>query len=159
MATQNVTVTVVGIQKEILSRKGDLYTVSAEENRTEFTVTGTYSQVKDKKFLIYDEDQGEGYVTGNTVKIYDGMFEVIKKGAVGAHMYFRQNQRDEGWYDTPYGRFAMALEVKHVTIQETKATQDQPGCLQVEASYVMELNGEPTSKNQILIQVEGICQE
>ena len=159
MATQNVTVTVVGIQKEILSRKGNLYTVSAEENCTEFTVQGTYSQVKDKQFLIYDEDQGEGYVTGNTVKVYDGMFEVIKKGAVGAHMYFRQGQRDEGWYDTPYGRFAMALEVKHVTIQETKATKEQPGRLQVEASYGMELNGEPTSKNQILIRVEGICQE
>ena len=159
MATQNVTVTVIGIQKEILCRKGNLYTVSAQENRTEFTVTGTYSQIKDKQFLIYEEDLGEGYVTGNTVKIYDGMFEVIKKGAVGAHMYFRQGQRDEGWYDTPYGRFAMALEVKHVTVQETKATNEQPGRLQVEASYVMELNGEPTSKNQILIRVEGICQE
>ena len=156
MATQNVTVKVVGIQKEIISRKGDLYTVSAEEDRTEITVQGTYSSVNGKHYLIYDEDQGEGYVTGNTVKIYDGGFEVIKKGAVGAHMYFRAGQRDEGWYDTPYGRFAMTLDVKTVEIMEQKAQGEDPGSLRAEATYVMELNGEPTSKNRIKIVAEGI---
>ena len=156
MATQNVTVTVTGIQKEIISRKGDLYTVSAQENRTETVSQGTYSCVKDKHYLIYEEDLGEGYVTGNTVKIYDGGFEVIKKGAVGAHMYFKAGQRDEGWYDTPYGRFAMALEVKTVEIVEQKPQGDKLGSLRAEATYVMELNGEPTSRNQICIVAEGI---
>ena len=89
MATQNVTVKVIGIQKQIVSRQGDLYVVSAEEERTEIAVSGTYSSVNGKHYLIYEEDLGEGYITGNTVKIYDGGFEVIKKGAVGAHMYFR----------------------------------------------------------------------
>jgi len=156
MATQNVTVTVIGSQKEIISRKGDLYTVSAQENRTEITVSGTYSCVNGKHYVIYDEDMGEGYVTGNTVKIYDGGFEVIKKGAVGAHMYFRAEQRDEGWYDTPYGRFAMALEVKTVDIVEQKAQDGKLGGIKAEATYVMELNGEPTSKNRIYIVAEGI---
>ena len=156
MATQNVTVTVIGTQKEIISRKGDLYTVSAQENRTEITVSGTYSCVNGKHYVIYDEDMGEGYVTGNTVKIYDGGFEVIKKGTVGAHMYFRAGQRDEGWYDTPYGRFAMALEVKTVDIMEQKAQDGKLGSIKAEATYVMELNGEPTSKNRICIVAEGI---
>lgn len=156
MATQNVTVTVIGTQKEIISRKGDLYTVSAQENRTEITVSGTYSSVNGKHYVIYDEDMGEGYVTGNTVKIYDGGFEVIKKGSVGAHMYFKAGQRDEGWYDTPYGRFAMALEVKTVDIVEQKAQDGKPGNIMAEATYLMELNGEPTSKNRICIVAEGI---
>ena len=156
MATQNVTVTVIGIQKEILSRKGDLYTVSAQENRTETVSQGTYSCVKGKHYLIYEEDLGEGYVTGNTVKIYEDGFEVIKKGAVGAHMYFKAGQRDEGWYDTPYGRFAMVLDVKTVEITEQKAQDGAPGSLKAEATYVMELNGEPTSRNKICIAVEGI---
>ena len=156
MATQNVTVTVTGIQKEIVGRKGDLYTVSAQENRTETVSQGTYSCVKGKHYLIYEEDLGEGYVTGNTVKIYEGGFEVIKKGAVGAHMYFKAGQRDEGWYDTPYGRFAMALEVKTVEITGQKAQEGKSGSLKAEATYVMELNGEPTSRNRICIAVEGI---
>ena len=156
MATQNVTITVTGIQKQIISRKGDLYTVSAQEDRTETRTQGTYSCVKGKHYLIYDEDMGEGYVTGNTVKIYEEGFEVIKKGAVSAHMYFRAGQRDEGWYDTPYGRFAMVLDVKTVEIKEQKAQEGKPGSLRAEAAYVMELNGEPTSRNQICIVVEGI---
>ncbi len=158
MATQNVTVTVTGIQKQIVSRKGDLYVVSAQEDRTEITVPGTYSCVNGKHYVIYEEDLGEGYVTGNTVKIYDGGFEVIKKGAVGAHMYFKAGQRDEGWYDTPYGRFAMVIDVKTVEITEKKAQGNDRGSLRVEANYVMWLNGEPTSKNRICIVAEGIFQ-
>ena len=156
MATQSVTVTVTGIQKEIISRKGDLYTVSAQENRTETVSQGAYSCVKGKHYLIYEEDLGEGYVTGNTVKIYEDGFEVMKKGAVGAHMYFKAGQRDEGWYDTPYGRFAMVLDVKTVGITEQKAQDGATGSLKAEATYVMELNGEPTSRNKICIAVEGI---
>ena len=156
MATQNVTVTVMGIQKEIISRKGDLFTVSAQEERTEIVVQGTYSSINGKHYLIYDEDMGEGHVTGNTVKIYDGGFEVIKKGAVGAHMYFRAGRRDEGWYDTPYGRFAMVLDVKTVEITEQSAQDGQLGSLRAEAAYVMELNGEPVSRNRICIVAEGI---
>ncbi len=150
MATQNVTITVIGTQRQIVSHKGDLYTVAVEEDRTEITVPGTYSFVNGKHFLIYEEDLGEGQKVGNTVKIYDGGFEVIKKGVSSAHMYFRAGQRDEGWYDTPYGRIAMALDVKTVEITY------EGGRLCAEASYVLEMDGEPTSRNRVRIFCSGI---
>lgn len=150
MATQNVTVKVIGTQKQIVSHKGNVYTVSTEAECTELTVPGTYSFTNGKHFLLYDEDHGEGHVTGNTVKIYDGVFEVIKKGASSAHMYFRAGQRDEGWYETPYGRFSMAIDVKTVDIIEGS------DYVQVEATYIMELNGEPASRNRICILIDEI---
>ena len=50
----------------------------------------------------------------------------------------------------------MALEVKTVEIVEQKPQGNKPGSLRAEATYVMELNGEPTSRNQICIVAEGI---
>lgn len=150
MSTQSVMVKVVGMQAQLTD--GNVLDV-VQEDRTELEVSGVYSFQNGKHFVIYEEDDGEGHVTRNTVKIYENSFEVVKRGAVSAHFIFRAGERAESWYDTPYGRFSVALCVTDVRVA-IGATE-----LQAEASYMLEMNEEATARCTVCVTAMGVDRE
>lgn len=149
MKPQSVTVRVTGIQRQRRESEGTDVIFSQEEERMELTVSGLYSFQNGKHFVIYDEDDGEGNVTRNTVKIYQDSFEVTKRGAAAAHMVFQPGRRTESWYDTPYGRIAMAFQVREVRIAVETAAR-----LKAEASYILEMNGEAAAWCHVCVEAQ-----
>ena len=103
------------------------------------------------------------------IKIFEGGFEVVKKGAVGTRLTFRPGMRCEAGYDTACGRLPAALNVETV---EICAAEGEPGggsetggeeaavrgrvFLRARASYVLELSGRPVSKNTVEVEVGPI---
>jgi len=124
-------------------------------------------------YIFYDEADAEGQTTRTRVKVYPDWFEVVKKGAGASRLVFREGERWETEYATPYGRLELALQVESVrtwiragntlqagsvwtltraeeTPQEGSAPQAE-SVAQAEASYVLELNGVPTSRCTVRI--------
>lgn len=169
MQKRDVTVRVVGTQRQMPS--GTAPRDLSEEDRTELVMSGVCSFQNGKYFVIYEEDDGEGHVTRNTVKIYQDWFEVTKKGAVCSHMVFRAGERNESWYDTPYGQFSVGLDVEEVRI----VTSDSSFCgqpadrrtdrekedilLRAEASYLLEMNGALTARCRVCVEAAGAIWE
>lgn len=140
MNSRKVTVTVTGTHRSLNEQPG----TPQEEEQISVTVPGTCSYQNGKYFLMYEEDDGEGHATHSTVKIYEDHFEVAKRGAGGSsRMVFQAGERDESFYETPYGSFAMALCVENVSVR----CEDTPSqlFLQAEASYILEWGGIPSS--------------
>ena len=105
--TKEVNVTICGRQHDI----GD--------EPVELTLPGTYYLKNGKHYVLYEEPSDDGgEPIRNRVKIHDGHFEMVKRGAVSSELSFIQNERTSSIYRTGAGDVMMEVETRDIIINE-----------------------------------------
>lgn len=110
---------------------------------------GRYNERNGKIYIRYDEQQPDvGGIISNMIKIDGKQVEITKKGAVGAQMIFREGEKINSCYETPYGMLMMGIYTNEVqcTISEM--------CIELKLSYSIEMNGQLMSDANVHIRVE-----
>ncbi|MCM1467463.1 MAG: DUF1934 domain-containing protein [Alistipes sp.] len=136
--TNDVIVTVRGIQIG-LETQDDIEVISP----------GKYYERNNKRYIRYEEQQEDmsGTVI-NIIKIGPEGVEIVKKGLVGAQMVFREKEKINTCYETPYGIMMITIYTDHVqyTVNEDR--------IEVNLAYNIEMNGEALSDAKVYIKVE-----
>lgn len=84
-----------------------------EEAVTKLYVTARYWQRCGSHYFLYEETLEEsGAVIQNTLKLKDGVLELVKRGTVNSRMVFETGKTYLTDYDTPYGRLKIDLHTK-----------------------------------------------
>lgn len=124
--------------------------LDTEEETVRTTASGVYRKLNGKHVIHYEEsiDGGEG-ITKNTVSIASEHVEIVKKGVISTVMSFDLLEPSQTFYQTPYGRLLLQIQTTELLIEES---QDE---IKVRLRYLLSVNGEYLSDNQILIRVNA----
>ncbi len=119
------------------------------EDVIEVISPGKYYERNNRLYIRYEEQQEDmsGTII-NTIKIGQDGVEIIKKGVVGAQMIFRENEKINTCYETPYGMMMVAIYTEHV--QHTVSEE----LIEVNLSYKIDMNGEMLTDATVYIKVE-----
>lgn len=121
-----------------------------QEEDIEIINVGNYYERNGKTYIKYEERQEEtGEVISNMLKIGKDGIELTKKGTIGAQMVFRENEKINSCYETPYGMVMMAIYTNSIQCNQ------QPDLIEVNISYTIEVNGELLSEADVYIKVES----
>ncbi len=107
--------------KDVFVRIQGLHVEEEGENPepVEVICPGTYYKKNDKHYVMYDEvHPEENKVTKNTVKIYDGTYEVIKKGLTNTHLFFQEGKTHTTMYETPFGSLVLDVFTNRISFEE-----------------------------------------
>jgi len=119
------------------------------EDVIEVISPGKYYERNNRLYIRYEEQQEDmsGTII-NTIKIGQDGVEIIKKGVVGAQMIFRENEKINTCYETPYGMMMVAIYTEHVQ----HSVSDE--LIEVNLSYKIDMNGEMLTDAAVYIKVE-----
>lgn len=119
------------------------------EDDIEVISPGKFYERNNKLYIRYEEQQED--MTGtiiNTIKIGQDGVEITKKGIVGAQMIFRENEKINTCYETPYGMMMVAIYTDHVQYNVSE------NLIEVNLSYKIDMNGETLTDATVYIKVE-----
>lgn len=120
------------------------------EDEIEVINVGTYHERNGKIYIRYEEQvEGTDASVLNMIKIDGEGIEITKKGSVGAQMIFRENEKINSCYDTPYGMLMMAIYTNQI---QCNMEQDK---IEINVLYSIEMNGELLSDADVYIKVES----
>ena len=86
-------------------------------------------------YLIYEEvDEDNGARTKNTLKYKDHSLELIRKGAVNAHLVFEEQKKNVASYGTPFGNILIGIDTGSIFVEEEEKR------IHVEVAYTLEAN-------------------
>lgn len=138
--------------KEVLvSVRGKQIGYEGEDN-IEIISQGEYYERGGKIYIKYDEQiEDENGVVHSMVKISDDEVELTKKGSVKVNMIFRENEKINSAYDTPYGQLMLGIYTTSIekTIEET--------FVELVIKYSVEANGDFLSEATVAIKVQPRC--
>ncbi len=119
------------------------------EDVIEVISPGKYYERNNRLYIRYEEQQEDmsGTII-NTIKIGQDGVEIIKKGVVGAQMIFRENEKINTCYETPYGMMMVAIYTEHVQHSVSEEL------IEVNLSYKIDMNGEMLTDATVYIKVE-----
>ena len=119
------------------------------EDDIEVINVGTYAQKNGKIYIRYDErDEHNAAAIKNQIKIDGRKVEIMKKGSVGAQMFFEENEKINSCYETPFGNLMMAIYTKSVDCKMDE------NLIELNINYTIEINGEHLSDADVYIKVE-----
>lgn len=132
----------------IVTVQGKQIGLEAEED-IEVISPGKFYERNNKLFIRYEEQQEDmsGTVI-NTIKIGQEGVEIIKKGMVGAQMIFRENEKVNTCYETPYGMMMVAIYTEHVQYNISEEL------IEVNLTYKIDMDGEILTDASVYIKVE-----
>ena len=121
------------------------------EDKVEFMTEGSLYERNGSLYLLYEESEVSGMpgfktrlkLTGDTVKM-----KRTGPGIPGTEMEFRDGQKYESYYYTPYGPFEMELITERL---ENNLTADGTGNVLI--VYSMSLKGLVESHNELSIEL------
>ncbi len=119
-----------------------------DEDEIEIINVGSYYERNGKKFIRYEEFQEEQGSVLNMIKLDGKSVEITKKGSVGVQMIFRQGEKVNSCYETPFGNMMMGIYTNSVSWTESEEL------IEVNLSYIIEMNGEFLSDAEVYIRVE-----
>ncbi len=134
--TKDVLVTVTGTQ------------FALGEGSIELVVPGTYYMKNGKHYVFYDE-QDEEDVTKNSVKFFDGYFEMTKKGSQIACLLFEQDKKTSTMYQTVAGPLQIDSTTSVVDITESENE------ISVNVKYALDINYNFVSECQVVFKVQA----
>lgn len=119
------------------------------EDVIEVISPGKYYERNNRLYIRYEEQQEDmsGTII-NTIKIGQDGVEIVKKGIVGAQMIFRENEKVNTCYETPYGMMMVAIYTEHVQHSVSEEL------IEVNLSYKIDMNGETLTDATVYIKVE-----
>lgn len=136
--TKDVLVTVSGMQTDI------------EDTPIELVTVGTYYFKNGKHYVLYEEQaQEQDHITKNTVKFYDGHFEMIKRGGANSFLVFEKGQKTSSIYNTPFGPLQIDALTKELDITESEEE------LQVYVKYNLDINHNFISECDVHFKVQA----
>lgn len=138
-------------KKVLLSVTGIVQDAGAEESADEMRLvtTGELSGSKEQNAwrLRYTETQPDTATTDRvTFTMQDGTVTMLREGEVNTSMIFRQGNRYEGSYNTPYG----ALEMGVFPTQVKYNVDDARG--EVVLKYQLDIQGQYASMREMRIR-------
>lgn len=138
-------------KKVLLSVTGIVQDAGAEESADEMRLvtTGELSGSKEQNAwrLRYTETQPDTAATDRvTFTMQDGTVTMLREGEVNTSMIFRQGNRYEGSYNTPYG----ALEMGVFPTQVKYNVDDARG--EVVLKYQLDIQGQYASMREMRIR-------
>lgn len=138
--------------KEVLISISGIQIMDGEDNDVELITAGNYYMKNGKHYILYDEVM-EGFegVTKNTIRITPGNMDITKKGVANVHMEFVENKKNLSCYATPYGDMMVGINTSQISISEA---EDQ---LKVKVDYTLDINYEPVSKCNIIVNVQSLA--
>ncbi len=138
------------MKKEIVVHViGTIKQKGEEEDTIEVYTTGTYYEKEGCLYLLYEEDMGEPYgIVKNTVKIKEEPLQITvsKKGITNSRMIFEVGQKNQSYYQTPFGGMSLSTNTKDVIVEMDEKA------LKVNIDYEIEVDFEVLSQNKIMIE-------
>lgn len=138
---QDVLVAVAGLQYEV-----------DEEEAVEVISAGKYRFVDGKHYISYEEtleadEQDEGGVSRNLLKISPEIVELSKKGYSNVNMVFEEGKKTMTYYNTPFGNLLIGIYTTRIQVVEK-----QEGLIAI-IRYALDVNYEHISDCEITIKV------
>lgn len=136
--------------KDVLVSISGAHTVDGESDDVSVITAGSYYYKNGRHYVIYNEliDGIEGEIR-NTIKIGDGVVEIIKNGNARSHMIFENEKTNVCCYAMPFGQIMVGVNTDDITIEE------KPDQLQVEIEYSLEVNYGIVSQCHIAIDIRS----
>lgn len=146
------------MKKDVLiSIAGLHYGMSGDEGENEsepieVITPASYYLKNGKHYIIYDEVvEGVPGTVKNTVKISgDTLFEIKKSGLASTRMVFEKDRINMTNYQTPFGEMLVGIHTKEIQVDV------QEDCIDVNISYVLDVNNEPLSDCQIKVNIRSV---
>lgn len=138
---QDVLVSIAGLQ----------YEVDAEE-AVEVISPGKYRKIEDTHYISYEEameadENDEGGVSKNLLKISPNQIELSKKGYSNVNMVFATGKKTVTYYNTPFGNLLIGIYTTNIRV-----TEKEEGLIAT-IRYSLEMNYEHISDCDITIKV------
>ena len=140
--TKDVLVRILGVQNEMMSP-------SVEDEPIEIIAPATYYFKNGKHYIVYDEIvDGESASVHNKVKIIgEESLEIMKTGAINAHLMFDRKQAHTTCYATPFGQMMVSVNTKRLDIQ---VADDE---IKLRVDYELDVNHEPLANCRIHMNI------
>lgn len=138
---QEVLVAVAGLQYEV-----------DEDEAVEVISPGKYRYVDGKHYISYEEtmeadEDDEGGVSKNLLKISPNLIELSKKGYSNVNMVFETGKKTMTYYNTPFGDLLIGIYTTGIQVVER-----EEGLVAV-IGYSLDVNYEHISDCSITIKV------
>ena len=138
---QDVLVAIAGLQ----------YEVDADE-AVEVISPGKYRKIDNTHYISYEEtmagdEELEGGVSKNLLKISPDLIELSKKGYSNVNMVFETGKKTVTYYNTPFGNLLIGIYTTGI-----KVTEKEEGLIAT-IKYSLEMNYEHVSDCDITIKV------
>lgn len=133
--TERVQITISGI------RYGD-----GQREDVEMTARGEYFEKGGTHYIRYDEGEGADVIR-NLLKLRPDRMELVKKGAVNAHMIFWQGKKTATSYVTSAGRLDMEIQTRRLAVFRREKE------VEAETEYTLAISGQYVSDNRIAVRV------
>ena len=116
----------------------------------ELVVSGTYYKKNGKHYVFYEEEAvTDSRITKNSVKFYDGHFEMTKKGGYTSFLMFEKDRKLSTIFETVAGPLQIDTLTKELTIEET----DQE--IVVNVKYALDINYSFVSDCHVVFKVQA----
>lgn len=136
--TKDVLITVSGTQFEV----GD--------EPIELVVPGTYYMKNGKHYIFYEEQgESDAVITKNSVKFYDGHFEMTKKGGQTSCLMFETDKKTSTMYHTIAGPLQIDSTTSLIDITESEEE------ILVNVKYALDINYNYVSECHVIFKVQA----
>lgn len=136
--TRDVLVSISGTQFE------------TDDEAIELVVPGTYYLKNDKHYVFFEEQaEADGPVTMNSVKFFDGHFEMTKKGGQTSFLLFERDKKTSTIYNTIAGPLQIDSVTSELTIEESEQE------ILVNVKYALDINYNYVSDCHVIFKVRA----
>ncbi len=125
---------------------------TGEQEQIVHTYPGTCRKIDDAWYVQYQENEAEhGTASRVLLKIRQDCLEITRKGDTAMHLVLREGTRERGSYSSPFGTFQIAAKTRSLRTTIIPPAQDE---FDIQAEYVLEMDGQAVSRAQLRIKVE-----
>lgn len=135
------------IGEDVVIKINGLQVVEDTGDDVEVLAAGKHYLKKDKHYLLYDEIEDETQEKiSNIIKFNNDIVEIIRKGAVNAHLVFEESSMKQSLYSTPMGDLLVEVLTKNIELKE-----QEKGNVDLKVKYQIHIDGNKISDNEIEI--------
>lgn len=140
--TKDVLVRILGVQNEMMAPPSD-------DEPIEVIAPATYYCKNGKHYIVYDEIvDDDASSVHNRVKITgEDSLEIVKTGAINAHLVFGKGESNTTCYATPFGQMMVSVNTKKLDIH--MAEDD----IKLRVDYELDVNNEPLANCRIHMNI------
>ena len=141
------------MNKNVLIKINGMQTLDESDDSVEVITVGEYYNKNGKHYIMYEEiDDDSNAVTKNLLKVWDGMVEIKKTGAVTTTMTFETEKINKTYYSTPFGNLQIEIETKSVDVAVADTNMD------IDIKYSLAINKQFTMDSRIQLNIKELEQ-
>ncbi|MDO4268012.1 MAG: DUF1934 domain-containing protein [Eubacteriales bacterium] len=134
--------------KDVIVRISGFQDMEGEQDGVEVITAGSYYMKNGRHYIVYEElMDGFGEKTRNVVKVSPDKLDIIKSGAVRAHLVFETDKKAVSHYATPMGEMVVGMSTNRINLEE------QEDSLRLLVDYSLEINYDHVSDCSITMDV------